>query len=252
MPPSSSRAVAAAASVMPWPLAPCPGRRPAPKPRASLSAARRRGPRGFTLVELLAVVAVIALLAGMLMPSLGSARASALKARTRVQFSQWAAAMEQFRQEYGYYPVVGTDGRLATAADALKFVRTLGGRNPDGTAVAGAADLNGNLKRLSFCAFADADFTDPGRPGGAPDYSGDELLRDAFGNTEIGVLVDRNGDGFIKPADDGPVAAIRAACGTAGLTPAETDLPAAGVRAGALFYSAGRGTGPADLVLSWK
>jgi prepilin-type N-terminal cleavage/methylation domain-containing protein len=213
---------------------------------------RQRGTDGFTLVELLAVISIIVLLAGILMPSLGAARASALKARTRVQFSQWTAAMEQFRQEYGYYPAVGTDGRLATAADMLKFVRTLGGRNPDGTAVTSAADLNGNLKRLSFCTFADADFLDPGRPGGVPDYGGNELLRDAFGNTEIGVLVDRNGDGFIKPADDGPVAAVRAARGTAGLAPAEADLPATGVRAGVLFYSAGRGTSPADLVLSWK
>lgn len=217
-----------------------------------MSVTRWRGVGGFTLVELLAVISIIALLAGILMPSLGAARASALKAKTRVQFSQWTAAMEQFRQEYGYYPAVGTDGRLATAADTLKFVRTLGGRNPDGTAVASATDLNGNLKRLAFCAFADADFLDPGRPGGVPDYSGDELLRDAFGNTEIAVLVDRNGDGFIEPADDGPVAAVRAPRGTAGRTPTEADLPATGVRAGVLFYSAGRGISPADLVLSWK
>lgn len=252
MPPSSSRAVAAAALIVPWRFSPRPGRRLSANLPSSVSGPHRRGSCGFTLVELLAVVAVIALLAGILMPSLGAARASALKAKTRVQFSQWAAAMDQFRQEYGYYPAVGTDGRLATAADTLKFVRTLAARNPDGTAVASAADLNGNLKRVSFCTFAGTDFLDPGRPDSAPDFGGDELLRDGFGNTEIGVLVDRNGDGLIRPADDGPVAAVRAAGATAGWAPVEADLPAAGVRAGVLFYSAGRGTSAADLVLSWK
>jgi hypothetical protein len=36
------------------------------------------------------------------------------------------------------------------------------------------------------------------------------------------------------------------------LIPAEAELPAAGVRAGVLIYSAGRGASQADLILSWK
>ena len=210
------------------------------------------GAPAFTLIELLAVLAVIAILAGILLPALGSARASALRAATRMQLGRWAAAVEQFRQEYGYYPEVGTDGMLATAGDAARFVRTLSGRNPDGSPVADAADLNGNLKRLSFAAFGAADFLDPDRPGAAPDFSGNELLCDAFGNTEIGVLLDRNGDGFIRPTDDGAPAAVRGGGGDAALVPAEVDLPAGGIRGGVAFYTAGRGAIPDDMVLSWK
>ncbi|MDD2765675.1 MAG: type II secretion system protein [Opitutaceae bacterium] len=221
-------------------------------PRRSAAGGPACDHTAFTLVELLAVIAVLAVLAGILVPTLGAARASALKAQTRVQFAQWIAALEQFRQEYGCYPPVGSGGKLATAADALQFVRTLSGRNPDGSGVTAAADLNGNFRRLSLCAFAGADFLDPDGPDGSADYSGNELLRDAFGNTEIGVLVDRNGDGFIKPADDGPLVAVRGAAGTAGLAPDETDLPATGIRAGVAFYSAGRGAIPADMVFSWK
>ena len=223
-----------------------------PSPRRSPAGGAACAHPAFTLIELLAVVSVIAILTGILVPTLGAARTSALKAKTRVQFSQWVAAFEQFRQEYGYYPATGTDGKLATAADALKFVRTLSGRNPDGSTVVNPADLNGNLKRISFCAFTEVDLYDPDRPGDGVDYSGNELLCDAFGRTEIGVLIDRNGDGFIKPADDGPPAAVSGTAGGASFAPDETDLPAAGIRAGVLFYSAGRGASPTDMILSWK
>jgi prepilin-type N-terminal cleavage/methylation domain-containing protein len=207
---------------------------------------------GFTLVELLAVLAVIGILAAILVPTVGAARTAAWKAKTRVQFAQWTAAMEQFRQEYGYYPEVGTDGKLATPADTLKFVRTLGGRNPDGSAVAAAADLNGNAKRIAFYAFTEADFFDPDRVEGGADYSGNELLRDAFGNTEIGLLIDRNGDGLVKPGDEGAAVAVASVLGGAGFAPGEADLSAVGVRAGVLFYCAGRGTSQADLIMSWR
>ena len=237
----------------PSPMRILTGRRGASGPsRSPAGAGPRRRAAGFTLVELLAVIAIITLLAGLLVPTLAAVHAAALRAQTRVQFSQWSAAVEQFRQEYGVYPGLGVDGRLATAADAVQFARTLGGRNPDGTAVASAADLNGNLKRLAFCALTPHDLLDPDRPAGVPDYSGNELLCDAFGNTEIGVVVDRNGDGFIRLADDGPVPAVRAARTGAAFAPADADLPPGGVRAGVLFYSAGRGTCQADMVLSWK
>jgi type II secretory pathway pseudopilin PulG len=206
----------------------------------------------FTFIELLGVMSVIAILAAILLPALGAARSAALKSKTRAQFAQWAAALEQFRQEYGYYPDVAADGRLASAADTVKFVRTLSGRNMDGTAVTSAADLNGNAKRIAFYAFAEGEFTASRSSGGGADGDGAGLLCDAFGNTEIGLLVDRNGDGLVKPGDDGIVSAVTGAGSGVSLAPAESDLPATGVRAGVLIYSAGRGASQTDLILSWK
>jgi type II secretory pathway pseudopilin PulG len=197
-------------------------------------------------------MSIIVILTGILLPTLGSARSAALTAKTRVRFAQWSAAIEQFRMEYGYYPDVATNGRLSNATDTAKFVRTLSGRNVDGTAVSNVADLNGNTKRIAFYTFADGEFVDPAHPDGGANGSVQGLLCDAFGNTEIGLFVDRNGDGLVRPGDDGIVSAVTGAQGCVSLTPAEADLPAAGVRAGVLIYSAGRGASQSDLILSWK
>lgn len=62
---------------------------------------------GFTLIELLVVIAIIGSLAAIVIPTVGTVRTSANNAKTKTQFSQWASAMELFKQEYGFYPDIG-------------------------------------------------------------------------------------------------------------------------------------------------
>jgi prepilin-type N-terminal cleavage/methylation domain-containing protein len=64
----------------------------------------RNARRAFTLIELLTVMAIIGILAAIIIPTVSSVRVSANKAKTKVQFNQWASAIESFRSEYGYYP----------------------------------------------------------------------------------------------------------------------------------------------------
>lgn len=210
-------------------------------PRRSLW--QTRGPRrarkvAFSLIELLAVIAVIGILAALIIPSVASARIAINRARTKIQLGQWTLACAQFRQEYGFTPTIGTEGRLTTSADTVAFIRTLTGRNSDGSPVADPTDLGGNTRRITFLILSGSDLRDG-------------LLSDAFGNTEIGVLRDIDGDGFIRPGTDGVPAAVAGHDGMA-LAPSGEDLPPAGVRAEVIFYSPGRGSRPSDLVLSWK
>ncbi len=201
------------------------------------SCGRRRA--GFTLLELMAVIAILAVLAAILIPSISAARTAANRSRTKVQFAQWALACAQFKQEYGYFPALGTENRIATADDSAAFVRILTGRNADGSPVTASAQLGGNTRRIAFLTLASTDFVDG-------------YLVDSFGNREFGVIWDIDGDGFVKPGVDGVAPAVTSALTGRTFSPEAGDLPPAGVRAEVLLYSAGRGNDAHDLILSWK
>jgi type II secretory pathway pseudopilin PulG len=201
-------------------------------------------------LELLTVIAVIGILAALLFPGIRAAQASAKKARTRVQFNQWAAAIEGFRSEYGYYPVLHTSylvnppGQTTDPATLHLFHDILSARRRDGTTLpAYASSTNSqfpevqNRKLIAFYSFT------------ASDLNADNLLRDAFDHTEIAVLVDRDLDGVIKAGND-----FTALPATGGFTPGSADFPAGGIRAGVIFYAAAPGATASnpDFIFSWK
>jgi prepilin-type N-terminal cleavage/methylation domain-containing protein len=160
-----------------------------------------RRPAAFTLLELLSVIAIIAILAGLIFPGVRAARVAANKAKTRVQFNQWCATIESWRREYGYYPafdataLVNGGATTAVTGEHL-FHDVLAGCKRDGSPLsADGSAAQQNRKLVRFHSFGETDFTDAGAP--APN-----LLRDAFDNTEIAVLVDRNLDGVIRVGSD--------------------------------------------------
>lgn len=214
---------------------------------------RRRG--GFTLLELLSVIAVIGILAALIFPAVRSARVSANKARTKVQFSQWSAALEGFRSEYGYYPafhssnLVNPPGQATDQAALHLFHDILAAKRRDGTALPAYTTAtpaqnpeSQNRKRIGFFPFSETDFTSATSP--MPN-----LIRDAFDNTEIAVLVDRNLDGVVNGSDYGSVLPP-----VGGLTPTAPDIPAQGIRAGVIFYAPAPGADSAnpEFIFSWK
>ncbi len=195
---------------------------------------------GFTLLELLCVMAIIGVLSALLFPSFGAVRRAAARARTKAQFAQWTAAIEAFRSEYGYYPAFDASNLVnggVTSSDH-PFHDVLAGRRRDGAALTvGSAAAAQNRKAASFASFVTADFTDAG------------LLRDGFDGTAIAVLVDRDLDGVIRAGSDFPELPQ-----PAGYAPSADDFPAAGIRAGVVFYAPLPGGSPAnpEFIASWK
>ncbi len=63
-----------------------------------------RGPRGFTLVELLVVILILAALIALLLPALNGALRAAKNAAVGGEINQLAQALASFKAQYGDYP----------------------------------------------------------------------------------------------------------------------------------------------------
>lgn len=91
----------------------------------------------FTLVEILVVVSIIGLLAGLSIPAVGGALGSARKAKASAMAHQIRTALTQFNTEYGYYPTTGLVNGVGTTSLSLSLVLT-------------GTDTNANPRQIVF------------------------------------------------------------------------------------------------------
>lgn len=86
----------------------------------------------FTLVELLTVIAIVAMLISLLIPSLTLIRNAAKEAKQKVQLTQIGLALTAFRNDYGDYPYsdqISHDTGVADYSGAQKLAEALLGRD---------------------------------------------------------------------------------------------------------------------------
>ncbi|MGH8019533.1 MAG: type II secretion system protein [Opitutaceae bacterium] len=188
---------------------------------------------GFTIIEILTIVAILGILAALLFPLVGRAQQNAKNAKTRVQFSQWSAAIEAFRQEYGFYPSF-TGNKVNGTPN--QFLELLSGRettNPQ------------NKKRIPFYSFGNDEVQTANSTVEGKTITVSTIV-DAFGNSDITVLVDDDYDGIIEATDINSTSHE-----VGGFTPPSEKVPSTGVRAGVIFFSAGAGSNDSDVVTSW-
>ena len=98
---------------------------------------------GFTLVEMLVVVAIIAILAAILIPSVGGARKTALKRKAELECNAIKTAIESFFSDFKYMPweegsgkgqFVGADKWAEDAESQKAIMAFLRGENKLGKA----------------------------------------------------------------------------------------------------------------------
>jgi prepilin-type N-terminal cleavage/methylation domain-containing protein len=140
----------------------------------------------FTLVEMLAVIAIVGMLAGILLPAIGAVRSGAMVYRTRLQLHSIAVALGEWTAHYGFAPKFLADGKPIAVNGAIgQFVQTLQGVDGDG----GGGDLNpDNVRFYTF---------------GGTDFDGDGRLVDAFGGSEI-YAIGRPAGKLAIPPDNFP------------------------------------------------
>ena len=146
--------------------------------------AEARGTRAFTLVELLIVLAIIIILAGLIMSTSGYVQKKGARSRAEAEIAALSAAIESYKADNGIYPRDDTGAKASDMLDprmegnpanykasSLYLYSQLSGRNADGTNITGAK---------SYFTFK------PQMMNGARDASGNVNpvtgIRDPFGN----------------------------------------------------------------------
>jgi prepilin-type N-terminal cleavage/methylation domain-containing protein len=157
--------------------------------------------QAFTLIELLMVIAIIGILAGILIPTVGAVRKQANVAASKAQLSNYVTAIQLFKGEYGFLPFVDSATTksetfsLNSTGQSTEFIQTLSGREPDGSAIDTAtARTTGNRKKIGFHSFSESEFFI-----NDADVVSTNQIADRFNNIEISIELDADGDGFVDP-----------------------------------------------------
>jgi len=84
----------------------------------------------FTLIELLTVIVIIAILAGLIVAASKYAATKAATSRARAEIAAMETALESFKTDNGYYPNTGTIRNNWTINSSVLYTTLAGGPKP--------------------------------------------------------------------------------------------------------------------------
>jgi prepilin-type N-terminal cleavage/methylation domain-containing protein len=152
----------------------------------------RSGQPSFTLVEMLVVISIVGMLAGLMSVGIPKAREAGQKAKAKGELMAVIAALKAYRQEYGQWPTASGDrradewfgpGNYGNVENGKTLMKILSGSN---IIVSGVGQ---NPKSVTFFEGAKVS-------SGRRDTSGGELL-DPWG-TQYGFKVDTDESGSVE------------------------------------------------------
>ncbi len=148
--------------------------------------------KGFTLIELMIVIAIIGVLVGLLTPMISNAQKNAVKSTSKTLFSNIVNSLERYKDEYGYFPTFLTTRERTNLDDgnnAEYLVKAITGVDCDGKRLSQSDRATYNRKGRKFLEFNSNNLIQ---------QNGKWKIVDGFQNPNLYVCVDADGDGFIK------------------------------------------------------
>ncbi|MDR2432366.1 MAG: type II secretion system GspH family protein [Puniceicoccales bacterium] len=144
--------------------------------------------KGFSLLELIVVLVIMLIIAGLIFAGISAHKHATLVAKTQVQFLEYEAAINAYCREYGDFPKFFRDEEVVSLSDSGNsemFVKILSGQNVDGKPLSAEERKLLNPKGKIFHRFVDEEFFM------APDGTRDrKTLVDAFNNRNIFLIVE--------------------------------------------------------------
>ncbi len=158
--------------------------------------------RGFTIVELVTVIAIISILLGLLITAVFGIQNKAKRAKSEALFGKLITSLTAYRKDNGAYPDIGSNSDsgdriidLNNGEQWQHFAEIMALSLPDGSAIENPHSdpelkkSNPKLKRYFDLQLSELDTV-----------AGGDRLVDAFGNPHIYIVVDANLDGRIHKA----------------------------------------------------
>jgi type II secretory pathway pseudopilin PulG len=200
--------------------------------------------RAFTTLELIVVIATIAILASLILPTFGKVKRSMYANQSKIQFSRYVCGLNAYYREYGYFPRIVAPGSdldsesiiTLSAAYSANLIRALSGKELDGVNALSSTNEYLNPNGTQFVEFSDDDFAK-----NADGTINRNLLADRFNNTSICLVVenDVDTDAVIPQSVFNSYATIK------------EKVPAAGLREKIAIFTVGNNDTSIDVV-SWK